>query len=202
MYMSGLVYLYHSCLPSTNQRPWKVYRTLPTLFKPLFSKLPKLKCDTQGHLTRVLCQAFLGLWLVKGSQLWYKQHRPLGICGVCITIGVTRLRLVTPQVYHIHHSFLGIYLSHIPSQLSITYSLTSTTRILNMKLVVLIAIQNWCRGRTDDKFVILVAKMVYRLCLCRASCITLSLWPCAILLAFARHLANIPLSQQVQLILP
>ena len=38
---------------------------------------------------------------------------PNGSCGVCDTLVVTRLRLVTPRVYPIHHSFLGVYLSHI-----------------------------------------------------------------------------------------
>ena len=51
---------------------------------------------------------------MEGSQLWYKPHRLLGSCGVCDTLGVTRLRLVTPWVYPIHHSFLGVYLSLNP----------------------------------------------------------------------------------------
>ena len=50
---------------------------------------------------------------MEGSQLWYKPHRLLGSCGVWDTLGVTRLRLVTPWVYPIHHSFLGVYLSHV-----------------------------------------------------------------------------------------
>ena len=48
---------------------------------------------------------------MEGSQRWYKPHRLLGSSGVCDTLGVTRLRLVTPWVYPIHHSFLGVYLS-------------------------------------------------------------------------------------------
>ena len=48
---------------------------------------------------------------MEGNQLWYKPHRLLGSCGVWDTLGVTRLRLVTPWVYPIHHSFLGVYLS-------------------------------------------------------------------------------------------
>ena len=36
---------------------------------------------------------------------------------VCDTLGVTRLRLVTPWVYPIHHSFLGVYLSLNPNVL-------------------------------------------------------------------------------------
>ena len=62
----------------------------------------------------MLCQAFLGLWLVEGSQLWHTLHRPLWSCGVSATLGVSRLRLVTPRVYHIHHSFLGVYVIDRP----------------------------------------------------------------------------------------
>ena len=50
---------------------------------------------------------------MEGSQLWYKPHRLLGSCGVCDTLVVTRLRLVTPRVYVIHHSFLGVYLTRV-----------------------------------------------------------------------------------------
>ena len=88
------------------------------LHNPHFSSLcslsclkPNIKGVTQGY-------TFLGLWLVEGSQLWYKQHRLLGSCGVCDTLGVTRLRLVTPWVYPIHHSFLGVYLSLIEQESS------------------------------------------------------------------------------------
>ena len=56
----------------------------------------------------------LGLLLVFGCQLWYKLHRSLGSCVVCDTLGVTRLRIVAPQAYHIRQSFLGVYLSRIP----------------------------------------------------------------------------------------
>ena len=50
---------------------------------------------------------------MEGSQLWYKPHRLLRSGGVWDTLGVTRLRLVTPWVYPIHHSFLGVYLSNL-----------------------------------------------------------------------------------------
>ena len=39
-----------------------------------------------------------------------------------VSIGFTRLCLVTPRVYHIHHSFLGVYLL-----LHYDYSLTLTS---------------------------------------------------------------------------
>ena len=42
--------------------------------------------------------------------------RTLGRCGVCDTLGVTRLRLVTHRVYHIYHSLLGVYLSRVVSK--------------------------------------------------------------------------------------
>ena len=34
---------------------------------------------------------------MEGSQLWYKLHIPHGSCTVCETLGVTRLRPVTPR---------------------------------------------------------------------------------------------------------
>ena len=37
--------------------------------------------------------------------------RPLGSYGVCDILEVTRFHLVTPRVYHIHHSFIGVHLS-------------------------------------------------------------------------------------------
>ena len=35
-------------------------------------------------------------------------NRPLSSCGVCDTVGVTRLRPVTPRVHNIQHSLLGV----------------------------------------------------------------------------------------------
>ena len=48
---------------------------------------------------------------MEGSQLWYTLYRPLESCGVCDTLVVNRRRLVTPRVYVIRQSFLGVYLS-------------------------------------------------------------------------------------------
>ena len=68
-----------------------------------------LKGIEQGSLS----QAFLGLWLVEGSQPWYKLHGPFWSCCVCDTLEVIRLRLITPREYHIHHSFIGVYTYYI-----------------------------------------------------------------------------------------
>ena len=51
---------------------------------------------------------------------WYKLHKPLRSFGVCDTLGVTRLCLITPRVYLIHHSFLGVYTYHL-SGFAFTY---------------------------------------------------------------------------------
>ena len=78
-----------------------------------------IKCSyliLSWYWARVNSQAFLGLWLVEGIQLWNRLHRPLGSCGVSDTLGATQLCLITPRIYHIHHSFLGIYLSLIQHQ--------------------------------------------------------------------------------------
>ena len=63
-------------------------------------------------LKGILSKFFLDYDWFEGSQLRYKPHRPLASCGVFDTLGVTRLRLVAPRVYHIHHSFLGVYHTH------------------------------------------------------------------------------------------
>ena len=73
--------------------------------------LPKPKDVTRGNVLRALFQAFPSLRLDEGSQQWYKLHRPRGSCVIYDTLGTTRLRLVTPRVIYIHHSFLGVYLS-------------------------------------------------------------------------------------------
>ena len=61
---------------------------------PHFSILCSLSCLNPKVLPKdiyfelVLCQAFLGLWLVEGSQLWYKWYRALGSCGVYDTLAL------------------------------------------------------------------------------------------------------------------
>ena len=95
-----------------------------TLFEPLLSKLPKpQRCYSK--ILSMSAQPSFSRSAIDGRPssvclcLWYKQHRPLGSCGVCDALGVTRLRLATPLIYHIRYSFLGVYLSHTHIYLSI-----------------------------------------------------------------------------------
>ena len=70
-------------MPYTFRGLWLVEDEQP--FKEKF-----LASVTHEYWTRVLSQAFLGPWLVEGRY----------------THGVTRLRLITRRVYHVHHSSL------------------------------------------------------------------------------------------------
>ena len=90
-----------SGLPSTNQsrKMWVIYHN------PYSLSFVNHNNVTQGCWIWVLSQAFLDLWLVEGSQLWYKLHRAHGSWGVCDTLEVTRRCLMTLWMYHIHHSF-------------------------------------------------------------------------------------------------
>ena len=74
--------VYHSWLPSTNNRPRRGLGIWPNFFGLCYLICLTHNVNIKRYWTRVLSQILLGLWLVQGSKLWYKLHKPLWSCGL------------------------------------------------------------------------------------------------------------------------
>ena len=98
------------------RKVWVIWHN-PHTFEPSFYQLLEtIKVSPQGIQQRSLAKLFLACnwWKTVNIGTIYIEPSEAVVYGILLV--VTRLRLVTPWVYPIHHSFLEVYLSLDPSE--------------------------------------------------------------------------------------